>query len=142
VSPDGIDLEDKWNASVHGTDGPLGITMAPYTFESDAMLAALSNEMPEEFPFNLDPASSGYQLGLGWSPSTIDNGARASSWTHYLRPVVNRTNLDIVMNTHVTRVLQTGWQDGVPEFRGIEYAVDTTGTYIFLGFLTSVHAHG
>jgi hypothetical protein len=137
-----VSIDDKIIPEYHGYNGPLGFTIDPFVVDSDAKLANLSIEQPDEWPYNADPSSSGYQLGLGWSPASIEFGKRASSWTHYLKPVMNRTNLDIVLNTHVTRVIQTGWEDGLPEFRGVEYAVDTSGTSIYHASLACAHIHG
>jgi choline dehydrogenase-like flavoprotein len=99
--------------------------MAPIAFPSDALLINLTEELPDQFPYNKD-LGAGNTIGFGWLPVTTANGTRASSWTGYLQPVVNRSNLDIVLNTHVTRVLQTGEEHGLPAFRGVEYAANTT----------------
>jgi choline dehydrogenase-like flavoprotein len=114
-----------WDASAHGTDGPLGVTMAPISFPSDDLIINLTKELPNQFPYNPD-LSAGDSLGFGWLPVTTSNGSRASSWTSYLQPVLSRTNLDIVSNTQVTRVLKTGEENGLPAFRGVEYAANST----------------
>ena len=45
------------------------------------------------------------QEGFGRLQMTIRNGRRCSGSTGYLRPVLSRPNLDVMVNTHVTRVL-------------------------------------
>ncbi|KAI0030160.1 alcohol oxidase [Vararia minispora EC-137] len=120
-SADNPDNSVDMVSTYHGTNGPLGITIDAWSYPSDPHIINATVELASEFPFNPD-VSSGNELGMGWSPSTIENGARSSSWTHYLRPVINRTNLDVVINTHVTRLLQTGTDGDKPVFRGVEYA--------------------
>ncbi|KAI0030159.1 glucose-methanol-choline oxidoreductase [Vararia minispora EC-137] len=121
-SPDNKNLSNFWISSDHGTDGPIGITAdaAPALFSS--LLIDYTNDSSSEFAWNQD-ISSGNELGLGWFPWTIENGARSSSWTQYLRPVVNRTNLDIITNTQITRIVQTGIEGKQPIFRAVEFAM-------------------
>lgn len=59
---------------------------------------------------------------LGWTQSTIANGTRQSSAVAYLGPVLFRSNLDVLINTQVTRLVQTGRVGGKPDFRSIEFA--------------------
>lgn len=66
--------------------------------------------------------SSGNSIGIGWSPSNQLNGERDSSWTAYIRPNMARPNFDVLINTYVTKVVQTGSEGGLPVFRGVEFA--------------------
>lgn len=73
----------------------------------DEIVMKVTQELPEEYPFNLD-TNSGFQLGVGWSQSTVLRGHRSSSFTSYLGPeFLSRKNLHVVLNTQVTRVIQT-----------------------------------
>ncbi|KAG6836065.1 hypothetical protein H0H93_011816 [Arthromyces matolae] len=48
---------------------------------------------------------------------SVDRGVRSSSATSYLAPrFLNRTNLDVVLNTHATRIVQTNVSDNLPVF--------------------------
>ena len=67
------------------------------------------------------PASSlGYQ---------ILHGHRVTSATSYLAQAINRKNLDVVVNTRVTKVFPVGTEDGKPVFRGVEFAQTADGSY-------------
>ncbi|KDR81074.1 hypothetical protein GALMADRAFT_222642 [Galerina marginata CBS 339.88] len=88
---------------------------------TDGRTIQTTKDLKGEFPFNLD-MNSGNPLGLGWLPSTIGNGERSSAATAYLTPkVVGRPNLEIVLNTQVTRILQASGSGGhLPSFHKIE----------------------
>lgn len=64
----------------------------------------------------------------GWSPANLNNGTRDSAWSAYLKPNVNRPNLDVLTNAHVTKVVRTGTLLGQPIFRGVEFAAGRGGT--------------
>ncbi len=65
--------------------------------------------------------------GLGWSPGTFGGGARVSASVAYLQPVLGRRNLDILVNTTVTKLIQTGTKDGQPVFRRVLFAQSGSG---------------
>lgn len=52
----------------------------------------------------------------------ISDGARSSSARDYIAPVLSRSNLDVVVNTQVTKIVQTGTLNGLPVFSGVEFA--------------------
>jgi hypothetical protein len=56
------------------------------------------------------------------SEHQIANGVRQSAAVSYIDSVLHRTNLDILVNTHVTKLVQTGNLLGVPIFRGVQFA--------------------
>ena len=57
----------------------------------------------------------------GWGQFTIKGGERSSSATSYLAPeFAKRPNLHVLVNTRVSRVLQSGSVHGVPSFRRVE----------------------
>jgi choline dehydrogenase-like flavoprotein len=99
-----------------------------------------------EFPFNED-MNSGDPIGIGafcltrvhstnanqalpgWAQLSIGGGKRSSASVSYLTPALSRSNLDILVNTLVTRVVQTGTQpkSGRPIFRGVLFAQSDSG---------------
>lgn len=54
--------------------------------------------------------------------STIGGGQRSDAASAYLHPVDGRTNLDILINTQVTRVIKTGTSGKLPVFNQVEMA--------------------
>jgi len=106
----------------------------------DPRIIQTTQDLPNEFFFNED-MNSGNHLGLGitsslatveveltllivgWTQTTINGARRSSSATSYLGPeFISRTNLHIVVNARVTRLLKTGTTaDGTPEILGVEF---------------------
>lgn len=59
----------------------------------------------------------------GWTYGSIGNSARSSSATAYLAPhFVARSNLDVLIETQVTKVIKTGTKGKKPTFNQIEFA--------------------
>ncbi|ETW77972.1 aryl-alcohol oxidase-like protein [Heterobasidion irregulare TC 32-1] len=124
-SADGHDTSGQIEPSMHGTSGPLGVSVQNWPVPSDQRVIRASKESPE-FPYVVD-FNAGKPLGLGWSQSTISNGTRDSSATAYIHPSLAKyDNLDVLINTHVTQVLRTGVSGGVPVFRGVQFAQNAT----------------
>ncbi|KAH9054897.1 aryl-alcohol-oxidase from pleurotus Eryingii [Lactarius vividus] len=122
--PDGHNTTGEINPAFHCLNGPVKISVQDTTpldrriFDTTAQLA--------EFPFNED-MNSGNPLGIGWAQFSIGGGQRSSASVSYLTPVLSRSNLDILINTQVTKVVQTGTQGGLPVFRGIQFAQSAHG---------------
>lgn len=57
----------------------------------------------------------------------ISNGARSSSARDFIAPALSRPNLDVVVNTQVTKIVQTGTLDNLPIFSGVEFAQNASG---------------
>ncbi|KAG6910317.1 hypothetical protein DXG01_011385 [Tephrocybe rancida] len=58
---------------------------------------------------------------------TIDKGRRSSSATSYLAPkFLKRSNLDVLVNTRVTQIIQTGTSRGRPAFHALEATRNST----------------
>ena len=81
-----------------------------------------------------DNDHSGPRLRPGFMQSTVGKGLRSDSNTAYLQPVASRPNLDIVLNTQVTKLIQTGSSDSAPVFTGVELGTSTDST-------STVHAY-
>ena len=67
------------------------------------------------FSFNKD-MNGASQEGVGHYQITTHNGQRISTSRAYLRPVMSRKNLTVIMNAHVTRILFKGKRAS-----GVEY---------------------
>ncbi|EMD36329.1 hypothetical protein CERSUDRAFT_137959 [Gelatoporia subvermispora B] len=111
----------------HGFHGPIDIGLPGFSFETDPLVINTTKELPDEFPFNED-MNSGFPLGVGWTQSSIDSqGRRSSSATGYLGPALNRSNLDVLISTQVTRLISTRTVDRLPNFNTVEVAQSPTG---------------
>jgi hypothetical protein len=64
----------------------------------------------------------------------MDGGARENAARAYLAPALNRPNLDVLVETLVTKVVQTGTENGLPVFKGIEFSQSTSGGLSLMHF--------
>lgn len=60
--------------------------------------------------------------------SAIGGGERSSAATAYLYPVMDRDNLDILVNTRVTKLIQTATTDGKAQIHTVELQQTLSGT--------------
>ncbi|KAF7356033.1 Aryl-alcohol-oxidase from pleurotus Eryingii [Mycena venus] len=115
----------QFNPTVHGFHGINAVSLSGFLFPIDGMIQQVTQELSDEFPFNLD-YNSGSPLGVSWSQATIKHGKRSSSFTSYLGPeFIGRPNLHVVLNTQVTRIIQTS-QSPVT-FKMVEFAESRKG---------------
>ncbi|PBK92975.1 aryl-alcohol oxidase-like protein [Armillaria gallica] len=122
----GHDETGQYIPSIHGTDGPLSTSIYGYAADIDDRVIATTSELSEEFPWNPD-YNSGNMLGVSWMHSTISGPLRSSSATAYFEPALNNySNLDLVYNSQVTRVIQNGEIDDLPVFTTVEFAKNPT----------------
>ncbi|KAK0495556.1 aryl-alcohol oxidase precursor [Armillaria luteobubalina] len=121
----------QFDPAVHGFDGINFVSLPGYPRGIDGRVIQVTKELPREFPFNLD-YNSGYELGIGWRPSTIGNGTRSSSQTSYLGlEYVGRPNLHVLIHAHVTRILpssDTPNPSVFPTFNAVEFSQDDGAT--------------
>ncbi|KAF9561263.1 FAD/NAD(P)-binding domain-containing protein [Agrocybe pediades] len=110
---DGRNPAGEFDPRFHGFTGPIHTTLPALLNPSiDARILAASRQLHGDFSFNLD-MNSGTPLGTGWHQSTTGNGERSSAATGYLPSNVRaRPNLHILVNTRVTRILQTSGNHG------------------------------
>ncbi|KAF9255232.1 aryl-alcohol oxidase-like protein [Marasmius fiardii PR-910] len=102
---DGHDVRENLDPAFHGTAGITGTSPPGFPYPIDDKVLATTKELKAEFPFNQEP-NSGKHLGVGWQIVTARGGERSSSSTSYLGDkFVSRKNLDVVLNTRVTRIL-------------------------------------
>lgn len=105
-------------------------------------MIAVTQEL-DEFPFQLD-MNSGEHLGVGtcsyhrqtfsisddpagWTQALIDRGVRSSAKAYLADNYLARPNLDVLLNAHVARVLQTNESDALT-LRTVEFQVNGTTT--------------
>jgi choline dehydrogenase-like flavoprotein len=82
-----------------------------------------TTEQSAEWPFNQDMAGGDRSLlGMGWLQSSTGGGVRSSSSTSYLAQSNRRPNLTVVINTIVTKLVQTGTSQGKPTFLGVQFS--------------------
>ncbi|KAJ7692133.1 aryl alcohol oxidase [Mycena rosella] len=117
----------QFNPLVHSLTGINSVSLPGFSHPFDSRIIATTQENPRQFPFNLD-MNSGRPLGLGWLQSTIKGGRRSSAATSYLGPsFISRPNLHVLVNARVTRIIQTGIDQGKPAFRAVEITHSETG---------------
>ncbi|MCH6171396.1 GMC family oxidoreductase [Pseudonocardia alaniniphila] len=88
-------------AGVRGIDGPMVVAPAaqPHPLAAAGLEAAL-----EAGHLKATDISGGLEQGFGWTDLNIVEGARQSVADAYLRPVVDRPNLDVVTDALVHRI--------------------------------------
>ncbi|KAJ3545659.1 hypothetical protein NMY22_g2348 [Coprinellus aureogranulatus] len=118
---DGRDTTGQYTPSLHSTSGILPKSLPGHSPSLDAHVVSATRELPAEFPFNED-ITSGNVLGVSWLQSSIGGGTRSSSATTYLASAIDRPNLDVLINSHVTKLVRTGRNNGKPVFRGVEFS--------------------
>ncbi|KAH9477949.1 Pyranose dehydrogenase 3 [Psilocybe cubensis] len=93
--------------SAHGFNGSMFTGLPVNAMTIDQRVIQVTQELPSIFPF-LKDINSGTPLGVGWNQASIGNGSRSSSATAYLSiAATSRVNLDVLVNTKVTRVFGT-----------------------------------
>ncbi|KAJ7347318.1 aryl-alcohol oxidase-like protein [Mycena albidolilacea] len=112
----------EYDPRVHG-NGPLLTGLTPTVFEADKRVIRMTEDLPNQYPFNLD-LNSGNGLGFGWLHTTVGDSARSTSASAYLHPALNsRSNLDLLLHTQVTRLVSTL---GNHTFKGVQVAQSAT----------------
>lgn len=117
--------DGKIEVAIHGTNGPLGISGDNFPLQIDPLILNASSEVGGEFAFNPD-VNRGDMIGISWQQQTIAGGQRVSSARAFIDPIINGSNLDVVLNTRVLKLLQTGTVDGLPAFQGVQFATSPT----------------
>ncbi|KAJ6535957.1 aryl-alcohol oxidase-like protein [Mycena vulgaris] len=111
------DTQMQFDPSVHSTRGLTSVSLNGFQWPIfQRNVIQTTKELPDTFPFNLD-MNSGKPLGLGWLQSTIGDGMRSSSATSYLAPeFIQRKNLHILLNAHVSELVNPGNATGTSTF--------------------------
>ncbi|KAF9256773.1 aryl-alcohol oxidase-like protein [Marasmius fiardii PR-910] len=136
VTPqDGRDITNETEAPAHG-DGPVKTTVNGFVFDIDTVFEKAARNS-ERFPYNPD-YNSGDTLGIepnectlsAWAQSTTGGGERNSAATAYLDPALHRTNLDVLINTRVTKILSSYSNEGKPVMNVVQLASDANGPQV------------
>ncbi|KAF6762400.1 hypothetical protein DFP72DRAFT_1060646 [Ephemerocybe angulata] len=107
--------------SLHSTAGVLPKSLPGWSNGIDQRIVATTAELASEFPFNED-ITSGNVLGITWLQCAIGGGQRSSSANTYLKDVMGRKNLDVLINATVTKLVHTGMSGGKPCFKAVQFA--------------------
>jgi choline dehydrogenase-like flavoprotein len=93
------------SAEFHGFDGPLKVTQPQdaHQIDSTFVKAGVSIGLPKNTDFNAQS-----QFGLGVYDVKQNNGARVSSYTAFVKPVLDRKNLTILTHTEILSLMITG----------------------------------
>ncbi|KAF5362385.1 hypothetical protein D9756_002778 [Leucocoprinus leucothites] len=121
VAPGHGSEQGDFDPRAHGFRGPLGVSLSNVRQFTDALVIQTTKDLPDEFPF-IEDANAGRPIGVAWTQFTIANGTRTSSATAYLDPVVDRPNLNVLVNSYVTRVVETS----KGSFRTVEFGQNQT----------------
>jgi choline dehydrogenase len=141
----GRNTSGEYDVRYHGLKGELQVSQPPLETTGYDKRCLDVTRAQAEFPFLTD-MNSGRPIGLGactsliqaaqliysreaWQQSTIGNGERNSAAVAFLNPTVRkRTNLSILLNTHVTRILETktNGTSKTPLLRTVEFGDHTT----------------
>ncbi|KAF8582565.1 GMC oxidoreductase [Ramaria rubella] len=112
----------QFNPAVHSFTGINSVSLAGFAYPIDNMVIQATQQLSEEFPFNLD-MNSGSPLGVGWLQTTIKDGKRSSSATSYLGPeFIKRPNLHVLLNAQVTRLIKSNHPHQNLAFNTVEFA--------------------
>ena len=122
---DGHDVSGQYLPEVHGFDGVIGVSVPGTARATDDRVIAVTQEL-DEFPFQID-MNSGEHLGIGWTQALIDRGVRSSAKAYLAENYLARPNLDVLLDAHVARVLQTNVSDAL-NLRTVEFRLNGTVT--------------
>ncbi|KAJ7146169.1 aryl-alcohol-oxidase from pleurotus Eryingii [Mycena epipterygia] len=129
VPADNHNTTGQYNPAVHGTNGPIEVSLDGYPWPvlADHVMQT-TVELADEFPFNLD-MNSGQPLGVSWLQSTIGGGERSTSATGYLASkFVQRPNLDVLLHAQVSKLVNKTQKNGKPTFGGVQFKYGTSET--------------
>ncbi len=118
VLPYFIKSEDQERGKIpyHGTGGPQKIS--DIHFRRPVTDAFIEAAIQYGIPAN-DDINGKYQEGVGYFQLTTHNGRRWSTARGYLKPALSRSNLTVITEAHVTKLLAEGRQ-----IVGVEFCKD------------------
>jgi choline dehydrogenase-like flavoprotein len=122
--------------AAHSSSGLLGISLPDWDNSLDGRVIKATKELSAEFPFQQD-MNAGNPIGVGWTQSSVLDGVRTDSNSAYISKFLSRPNLTVLTNAQVTKVLKTGTTNGLPVFRGVEFALNTTGKATQRGLISA-----
>jgi len=121
---DGRNTSGFVDPTAHG-NGPIEISLIGMPTELTDRMLETSLMSTTEFPFTVD-INAGNGVGIGAPQSTVGGGQRSSSATAYLEPILSRKNLDVLIQTTVTRLIPNGSSRGNPIFTKVELAANSS----------------
>ncbi|KAG5719382.1 hypothetical protein E4T56_gene13518 [Termitomyces sp. T112] len=122
------DVSKQVDLKIHSTTGMNSVSVSGFPTPIDGRIINATGQLKGDFKFNLD-INGGNGLGFGWVQTTTNGPRRSSSSTSYLAPKFRqRPNLHIVLGAQVSRLLHTGTDKGLPEFRSVEYRLESDGS--------------
>ncbi|MGW2997932.1 GMC family oxidoreductase, partial [Streptomyces sp. NPDC001193] len=89
------------DALVRGTDGPVVVAPVP---EPHPLAVAGVDAAVQAGYTRADDIGGGLETGFGWSDMNLPGGARQSAADAYIRPFLDRPNLDVVTDATVQRL--------------------------------------
>ncbi|KAF8918132.1 aryl-alcohol oxidase [Mucidula mucida] len=120
VAPaDGHDTTGQVDPAVHGTNGNVLTSVPGFPTELDPLVVNASLELGGRYSYTVD-INGGVVLGTSYMQSSVGGGERSSAATAYLYPVIDRDNLDVLVNTRVTKLIETGGKKSKPEIRAVQ----------------------
>ncbi|KAI0754900.1 alcohol oxidase [Daedaleopsis nitida] len=127
--PDGHNVSGQFDPAIHNAHGIVNISTSSVPLPIDTRVLEASHQLQDYFPFNPD-YNSGDTIGISWTQSTISCGRRVTAASSYLARAFDRSNLDILVNTRVTKLLPIGEASGsgLPDMRGVQFSEDANGT--------------
>jgi len=99
-----VELENnqRLNGEFHGISGSLKVSYPGYVAKGSDLYIKTMQELG--LPYNLD-FNDGDQYGVGLMQYTIGDGKRCNVVDAFLKPVESNSNLNILLNTIVTKVI-------------------------------------
>jgi choline dehydrogenase-like flavoprotein len=117
---------DEFIASAHYTTGPLSVSLPISSVSLDAPVIQTTKELAE-FPYQQD-MNAGNPIGVGWTQSTVLNGARSNSNSAYIQAFLStRPNLTILTGAQATKIIRNGTSGGLPVFRQVQFVTSSGG---------------
>lgn len=121
---DGRDTQGFVEPSAHG-DGPLSVSVPGYSTPLDKIIFDAMGGLGGTWSFNSD-FNAGTCLGTGYMQSSIGSGERSDAASAYLYPASTRPNVDILVNTQVTKLIPLPGSE-LPDLRLVELAQTREG---------------
>ncbi|KAK7054621.1 hypothetical protein VNI00_003084 [Paramarasmius palmivorus] len=125
VAPtNGRDISGDFIPDAHG-DGPVQVTLNGVVWISITLFTTWPKKPRASSP------STKIIIPVNRSGSvTTGGGSRNSAATAYLQPAINRPNLDVIVNTYVTRLFSSTSDDGIPVMDTVQLASGTNGPFV------------
>ncbi|KAH9476134.1 Pyranose dehydrogenase 1 [Psilocybe cubensis] len=121
---DGHNTTGQFIPSLHGFNGMVPVSLPGNNQSVDSRVLAATGQSGPKFTYNQDMSGGGHSLlGIGFLQSSAGGGVRSSSSTTYLAKADKRPNLTVLINSVVTKLVQTGnAHSGHKSFRSVEFS--------------------